>query len=135
MKFNITVTATAATTYEVEIDASSESRAEDIACSRDVFNENTSDEFGVDVKNCSFETEAVQLTNDCEECGVEYPMPNDDTRWCKCAAFGGSRHIVVDGVCVLPPWGIEDQYSCAACDLRLTAEYAAEDAQHKLGGA
>lgn len=129
MKFKITVTATATTTYEVEIDANSESQAEDEATSRNIFNANTSDDFGIDVKGCTFETEAVQITNDCNECGAEYPLPNDDTTWCACAAFSGPRHIVFDGVCVLPPWGREDQYYCADCDDKISDEIHAEQNQ------
>lgn len=125
MKFIISVTATATTTYEVEIEASSESAAEDIACSREIFNAKSDGDFQIDAKSCSFETEAIQLTHDCERCGDEYPLPTDDTEWCSCAAIS-TRHIVVDGTHITPPWGLEDQYHCASCDLIVTDEINAE---------
>jgi Zn finger protein HypA/HybF involved in hydrogenase expression len=97
--FRIEVTAIAKTTYTVEVDAPTEAQAESVAASREIFNANTTEEFQVDARDCEFEFETEQLTEDCEECGESYP--------------------------VSAAWS-QDRYICASCGAKIEAIEAAE---------
>lgn len=68
-KFMVAVTITAKCTYEVEVEASSESKAEDEATA--IWREKTPEDFQVDKGYIEdWDTEIEQLTFECEDCGV-----------------------------------------------------------------
>jgi hypothetical protein len=127
--FRMEVTAIACTTYTVDVDASTEEEAETIATSREIFNANTPEEFQVDAKNCEFEFDTEQLTDECPECGVDHPIPNFDTKYCldinhehtQDHPFYKRFYILVDGVCTPAPWWVEDQEYCASCGAKIEA--------------
>jgi hypothetical protein len=143
--FRITVTATASTTYTAEVEAPDEETAEAMASSREIFGKNTPEEFQVDAKDCAFDFDSQQLTDDCPECGISHAIMHDDLEVCYCGQFGFNAyagtpenphgrlplhaHIIVDGVCTPAPWWYEDQEYCAACGAKIEAAEAAEAKQ------
>lgn len=144
--FRVRVKATAHTVYMVEIEAKNEAEAEDMACRSNIYEVESREDFQVPHGDCSFTTEAEQLTAECPECGVSHPVLHEDLKVCFCGQFGfnpyaGSAenpkgraplhpHIIVDGVCTPEPWWYEDQDYCAACGAKIEAAERAEAANH-----
>lgn len=121
-KFRVAVTCIVERTYTVEVDESTEDKAEQAAAGR------WRDEIEFDVdKPDSWKFEAEQLTAECPGCGVEHVIPYNDLRVCHCSQFIADpdlvtddklhrfAHLVVNDVCVPAPWWWEDQDYCAAC--------------------
>jgi predicted RNA-binding Zn-ribbon protein involved in translation (DUF1610 family) len=142
--FRMTVTATASTTYIAEVEAPDEETAEAMAASREIFGKNSSEDFQVDAKDCAFDFETEQLTDECPDCGESHLIMHDDLAVCYCQAFGFNPyagtpenpngraplhpHLIIDGVCTPEPWWYEDQDYCAACGAKIEAEEKAGEA-------
>jgi len=147
--FRVTVTATATTTYTVDVAGDDAGEAENMACASNIYAQESSEEFQVPHNSCSFETESEQLTAECPACGKDHPVAvsGGDVRLCYCGQFGynpypseftdfGSwktrrplrPHIILDGVCTPPPWWHEDSEYCAECGAKIEAEEAEEEA-------
>jgi hypothetical protein len=98
VKFKIEVILTATQTFEYEIEASSEHKAQDVAFDRAV------DDFDIsraDLSDTEYDVE--QQTKECEECGVEYEVKTAD------------RSYAADA------WHEDDDY-CAKCGAAIEAE-------------
>jgi predicted RNA-binding Zn-ribbon protein involved in translation (DUF1610 family) len=136
-KFKIRVTIKAECTYEVEMDESTEAKAEDAATL--IWREKVPEDFQVEkgyITNWELETE--QLTAICPDCGIEHAILHDDLPVCYCGQFGhnpytGSPenpkgrallhpHLIVNGVCTPEPWWWDDNEYCAACGAKIEAE-------------
>jgi hypothetical protein len=143
--FRVEVTAIARRTYTVDVEAPDEETAETVASSREIFGKNTPEEFQVDAKDCAFDFDSQQLTDECPECGESHAIMHDDLPVCYCGAFGHNPyagtpenpdglarlrpHLIVDGVCTPEPWWHEDQGYCAACGAMIEAAEKAEAAR------
>jgi hypothetical protein len=100
-KYKVEVTVKAEVTYTVEVEASSERKAEDLAAG--MWREKTPDDFQVAKGYITdWQTEAEQQTHDCEECGKEYAVTT-------AAALSTEA------------WK-EDQDYCAECGAKIQAE-------------
>jgi predicted RNA-binding Zn-ribbon protein involved in translation (DUF1610 family) len=133
--FRVEVTAIARRTYTVDVEAPDEETAETVASSREIFGKNTPEEFQVDAKDCAFDFDSQQLTDECPECGESHAVMHDDLATCYCEKFvtqpnlpGYLRvHLLVDGVCTPAPWWAQDQEVCAACGAKIEAEEKAKE--------
>jgi len=136
--FRVIVTATATTTYSVEVDAKDSAEAERMACGSNMYAVASDSDFQVAHDRCVLEAAAEQLTAECPDCGVSHLVPHDDLRVCHCGQFGHNPyagtpqnphgraplrpHLIVDGVCTPEPWWWQDEEYCAACGAAAEAE-------------
>ena len=137
-KFRVQVTCIVERTYTVEVDASTEDRAEQAAGNQ--WRDQLQD-FDVD-KPDRWKFESQQLTAECPDCGLEHDIPHDDLRVCHCGAFVSDAdpdpryelhrlcHPLVDGNCVPAPWWWQDQDYCAGCG-KLAEERDAKELREK----
>ena len=96
MKYIVEVTVKAEVTYTVEVEESSESKAEDAACG--MWRTEAPSDFQVEKGYITdWEVEVEQQTQECEECGKEYAVPTSDNPdaplawkedYCYCAECG-----------------------------------------------
>ena len=114
MKFKVKITLQVRQTFTYEIDERNQRRAEDVACDRAV------DEFRISTAIANdpddvYDIETEQLTEDCEECGVEYPL--------------GVAYIPGHSDETAPRAWEEDQDFCAKCGAEIEAKEKAEEAE------
>ena len=138
-KFRVQVTCIVERTYTVEVDESTEDKAEQSAANqwRDQL-----EDFDVD-KPDRWKFESEQLTAECPDCCEEHTIPHDDLAVCHCSQFIADPdlvprgnlhqfcHLIVGGKCAPAPWWWQDHDYCAACGKLAEEKDAKEEEERK----